>query len=286
MRTIVSTGPQSVLEVVDVALMTAGAGEVVIDVRAIGVGRVDLIMGQIIPRDFIPGVEVAGIVTATGVDVDPQWVGRRVFARVKAGAYADQAVAGSAALVALPEGLSFEAAVASGVNALVAQFCLDKAQVIADERVLVRGAQGGIGHLVVQMAARLGATVIDSARDGAPVPADVVIDLVAGPDTAACVDQLNANGRYVIAGISAGMPPADFAGSLIADFRRSRSIATLSLDTVSDADLNRAMVQIFADVAAGKIKPVVAQTLKLEQADQAHHLIAKGGLHGKIVLVP
>lgn len=286
MRTIVSTGPQTALEVVDVAPMSAGAGEVVIDVRAIGVGRVDLIMRQFIPGDFIPGVELAGIVTATGVDVAPQWIGRRVFARVQAGAYADEAVASSAALVALPEGLSFEAAVASGVNALVAQFCLDRARVIAGEQVLVRGANGGIGHLVVQMAARLGATVIDSARGSVPAPADVVIDLVAGPETSAFVDQLKANGRYVMAGISAGMPPADFAGSLIADFRLSRSIATLSLDTVSDADLNRAMDKIFADVAAGEIKSVVAQTLNLAQADQAHHLIAKGGLHGKIVLVP
>lgn len=286
MRTIVSTGPQTDLAVVDVEPTTAGAREVVVDVRAIGVGRVDLIMRQIVPGDFVPGVEVAGIVTAAGSEVDPQWVGRRVFARVKAGAYADQVVVSTTVLAVLPAGLSFEAAVASGVNALVAQFCIEKAQIIGGECVLVRGAQGGIGHLVVQMAASLGAKVIDSTRDGAPEAADVVIDLVAGPETGAFVEQLNANGRYVIAGISAGMPSADFAGSLLGDFRRSRSIATPSLDTVSDADLNSAANKIFADVVAGKIMPVVAMALTLPQANQAHQLIAKGGLHGKVILVP
>ncbi|ASV84942.1 zinc-binding dehydrogenase family protein [Ochrobactrum quorumnocens] len=286
MRTIVSKGPRTELKIVEVEPPAAGVGEVVIDVRAIGVGRVDLIMREIISADFVPGIEVAGIVLAAGPDCDPQWLGRRVFSRTKAGAYADQVVVSSAVLVALPEGLSFEAAVASGVNALVAQFCLTKAQVIGGEHVLVRGAQGGIGHLAVQMAASLGAQLIDSPRGSSPAPTDVVIDLVAGSDTGAFIEQLNANGRYVIAGISAGMPPADFASSLLADFRRSRSLITLSLDTVPDAHLNSAAEKIFADVTAGNIKPVVAQTLTFEQADQAHHLIVEGGLHGKIVLVP
>lgn len=284
MRTIVSTGPQASLEVIDVEPMTAGTGEVVIDVRATGVGRVDLIMRQVVPGDFVPGIEVAGIVAATGSDVDPEWLGRRVFARAQAGGYAEQVVVSAAVIVALPEDVSFEAAVASGVNALVAHFCLAKARAASGERVLVRGARGGIGHLVVQMAANLGARVIESPRDGAPEPADVVVDLVAGSDTGAFVEKLDANGRYVIAGISAGMPPADFARSLVGDFRRSRSVATLSLDTVSDADLAGAADKIFADVAAGKIKPVVAHRLTLEQADQAHQLIANGGVHGKIVL--
>lgn len=282
MRTIVSKGPQTELEVIDVAPLTAGAGQVVVDARAIGVGRVDLIMRQVMPMDFVPGIEVAGIVAAVGLGGDRGWIGRRVFARVQAGGYAEQVVVGSAVLVALPDEVTFEAAVASGINALVAHFCLAKAQVAAGETALVRGIRGGIGHLASQMAANIGAKVIESAREGAPLPADVVIDLVAGPDTGAYIEQLNANGRYVIAGISAGMPPADFASALLADFRKSRAIVTLSLDTISDADINSAADRVLANVAAGKLAPI----LKLEQASQAHQLIAKGGLHGKIVLVP
>jgi NADPH2:quinone reductase len=286
MRAIVSKGAQTALQVVDFAPLAAGAGEVVIDVRAIGVGRVDLIMRQVMPTDFVPGIEAAGIVTAVGPDVDRQWIGRRVFARMQTGAYADEVVASSAALVALPDGLSFEAAVASGVNALVAHFCIAEARLTAGETVLVRGARGGIGHLAVQMAKRLAARVIEGHRDSAPVPADVVIDLVAGPDTGAYLGQLNANGRYVIAGISAGMPPVDLAGSLFEDFRRSRSLITLSLDTVAEEVMNRAVAQIFNDVAVGTTTPAIAETFALDQANAALGLLETGGVVGKVVLVP
>lgn len=285
MRAIVSKGPQTELEMVEVTPPIAGAGEVVIEARAIGVGRVDLIMRQIMPTDFIPGIEVAGIVISTGPDVDPHLVGRRVFARVQAGGYAEQVVGRAAAIVALPEDLSFEAGVAAGVNALVAHFCLIRAQVAVGETVVVRGAQGGIGHLAVQMASALGATVVDGAKSMPPVPADVVIDLVAGPETGAHIEQLRANGRYVIAGISAGMPPPDFANSLLGDFRRSRSIGTLSLDTVTDTDLNIAADKVFADVAAGRTSPMIAHKLVLQQANEALHLLALGGVQGKIVIV-
>jgi len=134
------------------------------------------------------------------------------------------------------------------------------------------------------MAKNLGADVFENSRQDPPAPADVVIDLVAGPDTGKYVEQLNANGRYVIAGIAAGMPSANLASTLIEHFRRSLSIATLSLDTVPDHDLNSAAEQIFADVEAGRLTPVVAATFPLEEAEQAHQLLAKGGLLGKIIL--
>lgn len=286
MRAIVSKGPHSELEVVDMHPLIPGAGQVVIAVQAIGVGRVDLIMRQVIARDFVPGIEAAGIVAAAGPDVDPRWIGRRVFARVQSGAYAEQMVASSAALTGLPDGVPFEAAVASGVNALVAHFCIAKANLAAGETVLVRGAHGGIGHLAVQMAKSLGARVIESIRDSFPASADVVIDLVAGPDTGAYLEQLNANGRFIMAGISAGIPPADFAGTLFADFRRSRSLITLSLDTIAENALNEASEQIFSQIAARSIAPAIAATLTIDQANAAHRLLEMGGMVGKVVLVP
>lgn len=286
MRAIVSKGAQAELVAMDIAPPTAGSGEVVVDVRAIGVGRVDLIMRQLMPADFIPGIEVAGIVTSVGADVDPRWGDRRVFARMQAGGYTEQVVVSEDDIVALPDGVAFESAVASGVNALVARFCIAKAQLIAGETVLVRGAQGGIGHLVVQMARILGAQVIEGRKNSPPVPADVVIDLVAGSGARACIEQLNANGRYVIAGISAGMPPADFAGPLLTDFRRSRSLMTLSLDSYPPSVVSYAAKEVFTDVAAGKIIPIVAETMSLSQANAAHLLLEAGGIVGKVVLLP
>ena len=242
-------------------------------------------MRHLIPSSFVPGVEVAGTVAAVGVGVDPTIIGQSVFARVQAGAYADQVAVSSTAIVHLPNGCGFQMAVASGINALVAYFCLSRAQVVAEEYVMVRGALGGIGHLAVQMASNLGARIVD-ARQAPLSSVDVTIDLVAGPETGRYIDNLNANGRYVIAGITAGVPPEDFASTLVTDFRRSRTLATLSLDTVSNADLNRAAEKIFANVAAGKIAPIVARTLPLAEAELAHQILSNGGVRGKIVLVP
>nr|WP_314258131.1 zinc-binding dehydrogenase [uncultured Devosia sp.] len=286
MRTIVSKSPDSELTLETAPPLSAGEGEVVLDVRAIGVGRVDLIMRQVVPTPFVPGIEVAGVVSDIGRGVDPAWRGRRVFARLQGGAYADQVVVASTVVVAMPDALSFEAAVGAGINALVAHFSMARTHAVAGERVLVRGARGGIGHLAVQMAANLGAEVLQAARDGAPQPADVVVDVVGGAEVGRHLAQLNANGRYLLAGISAGMPAADFAAPLMEDFRRSRSIITLSLDTVADAELNRATGAIFADIAAERLAPVIAATFPLEQAHQAHQRLAAGGTAGKIILVP
>jgi NADPH:quinone reductase len=286
MKTIVSQAHQAKLEIVDATPPIAGSGQVIVDVRAIGVGRVDLIMRQLIPTDFVPGIEVSGIVSALGPDTDPDWLGKRVFARMQAGAYAEQVAVEASMLVPLPAAVGFEAAVASGVNALVAHFCLAKGGATENETVLVRGANGGIGHLVVQMAKAGGVHVIESSRNGSPQPADVVIDLVGGPDAGAYLEQVRANGRYVIAGISAGMPRDDFTVSLLHDFRRSRSVATLSLDSISDSDIKDAATSIFEDVATGRLRPAIATTLKLHQADDALHLLDAGGIEGKIVLVP
>ena len=77
----------------------------------------------------------------------------------------------------------------------------------------------------------------------------------------------------------------NFMSSLLGDFRRSRPIHTLSLDTFADDVLNSATSRVFAYTAVGKIVPVIARTMALQEANDALRLLAEGG-HGKIVLVP
>ncbi len=286
MRTVVSKSPETELEVVETLPLTAGPEQVLIEVQAIGVGRVDLLMRQAIPAQFVPGVEVVGVVSQIGDGVDTTLLGRSVFARLSTGGYADQVVASAAHVVALPEHLQVEAAMASGVNALVAHFALARASLVKGDKVLVRGARGGIGHLAVQMARSLGGEVVAGDVHGSTTSPDVVVDLVAGPDTSRYLEQLNVNGRYVMAGIVAGMPSTDFASPLIAGFRRSLSVATISLDTISDFELNMAAAQIFADVESGRLKPVIAREFSLAQAQQAHDFLAQGAPLGKIILRP
>lgn len=286
MRNVVSYGPDTKLEVVECSVLVPGPDQILINVEAIGVGRVDYLMRQALPAQFVPGIEVAGVVSVAGDGVEPGLVGRRVFARLSSGGYADQVLTSPDQIVSLPDNLQPRMAVASGINALVARFALARASVGKGERVLIRGARGGIGHLVVQMAKSLGAEVVEDVAHGNTVSADVVIDLVAGPETGKHLKQLNANGRYVMAGIAAGMPPDDFASVLMTEFRRSLSFATFSLDTIADSESNLAAAQIFAEVEAGLLKPVIAQEFELAHAQQAHDLLAQAAPTGKFILRP
>ncbi|TQL69734.1 NADPH:quinone reductase-like Zn-dependent oxidoreductase [Nocardioides albertanoniae] len=311
-------GDPSGLVVAEVDEAPPGPGEVLVAVEAIGVGGVDAVIrrgtlsGFGFEEGLIPGSEVAGTVTTVGPDVDPTWVGRRLWAFTgTSGGYAEQAVARVEDITALPDGLSAADAVTVGSSATVAHFALVHAHFAPGESVLVRGAAGSIGIAVVELAARggasavavttsspqrgerlreLGAThVLDRSGHGAPdAPEsyDVVIDIVGGPATADFIDRLAANGRMVIVGVVAGMPPADFGSRLLASFQQSRSFATFSLDTVPVAARNPARAELLASVARGDLHAVAHDVLPLDQAAEAHRQMDAGTVFGRIVLVP
>lgn len=287
-----------------------GDGEVIIDVEAAGVGLVDVLqrqgyLGASAPG-YIPGVEVAGRVASVGAGADESLVGKRVFAHGRGG-YAQQFIASAGGLVALPEGVSFETAVALGINALVARFSIRRADLRDGETVLVRGASGGIGAMAAQMAAVSGAVVTaitnaDAAEGVAALgvrhvirrgidpepegPFDVIIDPVAGEAVLALIGALAPNGRYVVNGAAAGFPPAEVGGALLRGFSRSPTYSLFSLDSVSREDVVSAANEIFAQAAGGKIRPVIAEVLPLHDAAGAHKMLESGKSFGKIVLRP
>ncbi|MEU7145002.1 zinc-binding dehydrogenase [Nocardia sp. NPDC046473] len=310
-------GPET-LTVVDLPDPSPAAGEVLITTEASGVGGLDTLIrsGALAAYgaapDRIPGQEVAGTVTAVGDGVDPTWVGQRVwgFTGVNGG-YAEHATAAADTLVSLPAGLSSVAAVTLGTSAMVAHFALRHAHFARGESVLVRGAAGGIGVMAVQLAARggaravavttssaargdrlrkLGAThVLDRAGQGAqdaPASYDVIIDIVAGPDLPSFFGKLEPNGRMVVVGAMAGMPPADFGAAMITAFQKSLSFATFSADTVSLSDRRTATAELFAAATRNELKAVVHEVLSLDQAVLAHQKMEAGEVFGRIALTP
>ncbi len=314
-------GPDG-MEVVDVPVPSPGAGEVVIQSAAIGVGGVDAAirrgtlgaLGPAIPRDgLVPGSEVAGTITAVGAGVETSWLNRRVWAFTGvSGGYAEHAVARIENVTPLPVDLTPVDAVTLGSAAPVAHFALQQAHFAKGETVLVRGAAGSIGIAAVEIAARAGARAVavttSSAergerltaygathvldRDGSgmhgPEPADfdVIIDIVAGPALPSFLSRLAPNGRLVLVGLVAGPPPADFGSALLSRFRQSVSIATFSLDTVPRADLARVRADQFEAAARGDLSPVVHAVLSLEAAADAHRRMDAGEVFGRIVLTP
>ena len=110
-------GLPDTLVVEDVATPQPGPGEVLIDIRAASVNYPDVLMiqkkYQVQPTlPFIPGSEVAGVVSALGEGVTSVKLGDRVIAFVGLGGFAEQVVAKAAGLVAIPQGL--DDAVAAG----------------------------------------------------------------------------------------------------------------------------------------------------------------------------
>jgi NADPH:quinone reductase-like Zn-dependent oxidoreductase len=275
-------------------------------VEAAGVGHVDELMCErnVEGDRLVPGVEVAGRAVAVGEGLDAALIGMRVYARVPSGGYAEQVVVDRNELVPIPDILDATQAVGIGVNALVARFALERSGVRPGERLLVRGAGGGIGLMVVQLAAAAGATVVAAVRSpdrerlrglGAQAVVDaradageyeVVIDLVAGDDVERYIAGLGSNGRYVIAGTACGMPPETFGRALIAGFRKTIGVSTFSLDSIAPATVNAAATQLLSMAAACQLSSVIDRELPLAEAASAHALLRQGGRFGKLVLRP
>lgn len=304
------------IEVVELDEPRPAPDQILVRVEAIGVGGVDAVirrgtLGARFPEGLVLGSEVAGRVETVGSDVDPSWLGRRVWAFTGVGgAYAELAPARVDDVTPLPEGLSSVDAVALGSATPVAHFALDRAGFSPGDSVLVRGGSGSLGIMTVQVAAQRGASavavttsspdrgarlralgatrVLDRAGqdENEPGSHDVVVDVVAGPGLPAAFDLLADNGTLVTIGIVAGPPPADLATTLFAQFQRSLSYATFSLDTVPVADRNRARAEYLDAAARGRLEAVVHDVLPLDEAAEAHRRMDAGEVFGRIVLTP
>ena len=306
------------LALIEVAAPEPEPGQVVVRTEAIGVGGVDAVIrrGTLGTYGFTPGMilgsEVAGTVTEVGAGIDPSWQGRRVWAFTgTSGGYAEQALARIDDIAALPDGLSSVDAVTLGSAGPVAHFALEHAHFTPGESVLVRGASGSIGIATVELAAHAGAGAIAVTtsspergdrlrgwgathvldRSGAgntdsPAAYDVIIDIVGGAGLPDFLDRLAPNGRLVVVGVVAGMPPADFGMRLLAAFQQSRSMATFSLNTVPVAARNAVRAAQFAAAVRGELHAVVHDVLPLEKAAEAHQRMDSGEVFGRLVLTP
>ncbi|MFD8498140.1 medium chain dehydrogenase/reductase family protein [Amycolatopsis sp. NPDC059657] len=112
------------------------------------------------PFPFVPGYDFVGVVEAVGGPDSGLAVGQRVASLSKTGGWADRLVADTADLVPVPDGLSAEDVEAVIVNGVTAKRMIDFAKVGGGDTVVVLGANGGVGSLLVQLAQHRGARVI------------------------------------------------------------------------------------------------------------------------------
>jgi NADPH:quinone reductase-like Zn-dependent oxidoreductase len=174
MRAVVITkhGGPEVLAVQEQPDPELGAGEVRIEVAAVGINFADVMARMGLYQDAPPtpcvvGYEVAGTILELGDGVEGLIPGQRVLAGTLFGGYASQVVVPAGDVVPLPEQLSFEQGAAVPVNYATAWAGLVGYGVLeAGARVLVHSAGGGVGIAATQIAKKLGAEVYGTASPG------------------------------------------------------------------------------------------------------------------------
>ena len=282
-------------------------GQVLVRIRAAGVNGADLAQraGRYpappgAPRD-IPGLELAGEVVEPGGATRFR-TGDRVMALVGGGGQAELAAVHSRLLAPVPDAFDWPQAggfvevFATAYDALFTQ-----AKLAMGERLLVRGAAGGVGVAAVQLGVACGASVTGVVRRdehrrrirdlGADTDErgeyDVILELVGGDNLARDVELLAARGRLLVIGVGAGArATVDFARLMQ---RRARiSASTLRARPLEEKALVvRALERhVLPLVEAGRIAVPVHATYPLEQAQQAYDAFAAGGKFGKLVLLP
>ncbi|MDB5894190.1 MAG: NAD(P)H-quinone oxidoreductase, partial [Rhodoferax sp.] len=294
---ITSPGAPDVLRVASRPMPVAGAGELLIRVKASGVNRPDVLQrtgNYPVPAGAsdIPGLEVAGMVEsgdASALADAGLAVGDRVCALVAGGGYAEFCVAPVGQCLPVPAGLTdVEAASLPETFFTVWSNVFDRARLQRGETLLVQGGSSGIGVTAIQMAAALGAKVIVTAGSDEKCAAcvalgadhainykkadfvaevrrltggagvDVVLDMVAGDYVAREIECLAEDGRLAIIAVQGGTKSEINAG-LVLRKRLTITGSTLRPRSVAfKAGIARSLrQQVWPLIESGKIKPVV-----------------------------
>ncbi|PZR31148.1 zinc-binding dehydrogenase [Caulobacter segnis] len=165
------TGGVEVLQARQVTLPPPGPGQARVAIEAAGVAFADIVMRTGlypgVKAPVTPGYDFVGRIEALGAGVESLHVGQRVAALTVTGSYATRRNIDARWLVAAPEAAPAEALVAGVLNGLTAwQMFHRVAGAVAGEWVLVHGAAGGVGGLLLDLARRAGVRAIGTASAG------------------------------------------------------------------------------------------------------------------------
>lgn len=298
------------LVVEEVAVGAPGDDEVVVDMAFAGVNPVDRYTaeGRVAPDGPLPrtlGMEGTGRLAGDGRPVLVQ--GRGLGAK-RDGAWAERVVVPRAALTDIPPGVDLAEAAAMGVAGSTAwRTATERARVTADDRVLVLGASGGVGSILVSLCQSLGARVwgqtgnpdkaafvaAQGAEEVVTAPADelaaavealaptVVFDALGGGFSAAAVEALAPFGRLVSFGVSAGPMTELNMQSL---YRKGLTVFGYGGLIEPEERMAAGKAAALGALAGGRLRVVVAERLPLERVNEAFTALVDRAVCGKIVL--
>ena len=315
-------GDPSVMKLEDVPEPQAGAGHVLVDIRAVGVNPVDTYIrnGQyasLPPLPYTPGSDAAGVVSAVGNDVSQFKAGDRVYISGTVegrayGAYAQRALCTVDEVHHLPSQVTFAEGAGVGVPYVTAWRALfDKGRATPGETVLVHGASGAVGVAATQIASAAGLRVFGTAgtelgrtlarEQGAHEVFDHTApgyekDIAAktGGRGVDLIIEMLANVNLVKdLDLIAKRGRIAIVGNRGALELNPRAIMGKDATVVGftnwnalPAELATAHAAIVAGMERSGYKPQVGKEMPLADAPRAHEDVLKPGAYGKIVLIP
>ena len=313
-------GPE-VLRPEPVEVGDPGAGELRLRQTAIGVNFHDCYVRSGLYKTLalpgIPGIEGAGVVEAVGPGVTGFAPGDRVaYMTNRYGCYASHRLLPAALALKLPAGIDEVLAASVLLKGLTAEMLVRQVHAVQPgETILVQAAAGGVGRILCQWAARLGATVIGTA--GGPAKVAIaraagcahVIDyrsedfvarvkeITGGAGVAVAYDSvgrdtfdgslecLGLRGHLVNFGQSSGPVPPFAIARLMAKSNSLTRPAVFHFATPRPA-LEEMAAALFDVLASGAVKAEPGRTLPLAEAGEAHRLLESRAAEAPLVLVP
>jgi putative PIG3 family NAD(P)H quinone oxidoreductase len=303
------------------AVPVPGPHEILIEVAAAGVNRPDVAQrsGSYPPppgASDLPGLEVAGLVTAVGNGVVKHKVGDKVMSLVAGGGYAQYVLAPDAQAMAIPDALTMiEAGATPETLMTVWHNVFERGALQSGETLLIHGGSSGIGTMAIQLAKAFGAKVIVTVGSKEKADActklgadrainyktedfvaevkaatggqgaDVILDMVGGNYVERNYDAAAVEGRIVqIAFLGGPKATVNFAKLMVKRLHHTGS--TLRPRSLADkAAMVRAIeAKVLPLLREGKVKPLIDSTFPLEKAADAHRRMETSEHIGKIVL--
>lgn len=296
-------GGTSVLKLEELPVPRLGEEELLVKVMAASVNPVDYKIREgkypAVKSDKLPyvlGRDIAGVVVDCGGLVDDWKKGQEIFAMlgIDRGGYAEYAIVKSPEAAPKPRTLDFVAAASVPLAGLTAwQGLFDYGDLRTDQRVLIHGGSGGVGHFAIQFAKFAGAyvvttvseqhvafvrdlgadTVIDYQKqrfEDAAGEIDLVYDLIGGETQERSWNVLKTGGIMV----STLTEPSH-------EKARAKSARGMRY-TVKENGSELAEIGRLID--AGRVKPKITKTFPLGEAADAQSYVEAGHAEGKVVL--
>ncbi|HYK54774.1 MAG TPA: NAD(P)H-quinone oxidoreductase [Candidatus Eremiobacteraceae bacterium] len=317
MRALVITRPggPEVLSVFDRSKPEPRGDVILVRVSAAGVNRADLLQREghypapaDSPQD-IPGLEYSGVIEAIGPDVKSRKVGQRVFGLVGGGAQAEYLMTREQLSMLVPDSVSDIEAGAIPEAYITAHDALYTQGGAANgERVLIHAVGSGVGIAVLQLAKARNCTVFGTSRTPAKLEkakalgldvgidpkatpfdeiahdVDVVIDFIGAPYLEQNLTALRTRGRLIVVSTLGGTNASLSLRTLMSKRLRINGTMLRARPYEEKIEATRAFERdVMPLLANGSIHVPIEKTFTLEQADQAHELIASNANFGKVV---